>query len=106
MSRKKKNVKKRTRRLAGTPHLRLDRKLSKAGALLEQGNLEEAHELMWPIFQKKRFHSSEIATVCGTMAQILALEGKLEGARHWITLLKRLDPGNPGIPRMEAMLPR
>ena len=40
------------------------------------------------------------------MAQILALEGKLEGARHWIALLKRLDPGNPGIPRVEAMLPR
>ncbi len=72
----------------------------------KEGNLEKARELVWPIFQRKRFHRSEFATVCGTMAQILALEGKLEGARHWIALLKRLDPGNPGIPRVEAMLPR
>jgi len=71
-----------------------------------EGNLEKARRLVWPLFLRKRFHRSEFAALCGTMVQILSLEGRLKDGRHWIDLLKHLDPGNPGIPRLEAMLAR
>jgi hypothetical protein len=69
----------------------------------QEGNLERAYQLVWPLFQRKRFHLSEFATLCGTMVEILVLEGRRKNARHWIDLLGRVVPGHASIPHLKAI---
>jgi hypothetical protein len=68
----------------------------------QEGNLERAYQLVWPLFQRTRFHLSEFATLCGTMVEILVLEGRRKAARHWIDLLGRLVPGHAKYPPPES----
>jgi tetratricopeptide (TPR) repeat protein len=70
-----------------------------AAANLEaiQGNLEQAHELLNDLMQRKKLHTSEFTALCQAQIQAYLKENNREAARSWVEVWEQVDPENPTL---------
>jgi len=82
-------------------------RVSLARLAMQKRKFDRAHELLDPLLERKRLHASEFEALCAAQAELLAAEGKLEGARSWVTLLESILPDSPlldGLTRRMQLL--
>ncbi len=74
-----------------------------AVTLARDGKPDEAEELIKPLFQRKRLHVSEFASLCATEIEIAMARKNRKTARKWIKMWESVDPDNP---KLELVRPR
>jgi Flp pilus assembly protein TadD len=65
--------------------------------LAGRGEIERARELVDPLLERERFHTSEFSAICFTMANIARAERKPDGLRFWADYLERVLPEDPKL---------
>ena len=58
----------------------------------EEGRIKEAHELLQPILDRRKFHISEFTTLCHTMVLILIADQNFDAAVEWLDMWKEAEP--------------
>jgi tetratricopeptide (TPR) repeat protein len=71
--------------------------ISSANMAALAGDVEQAHELLNGLMQRKKMHTSEFAALCSAQIQIALKEKNREVARSWVEAWKRVDPDNPTL---------
>lgn len=66
---------------------------------IADGNLEQAHDLLESLMQRKKMHPSEFNALCMAQIELWLAEGKPEAAQTWIEMWERVDPHNPNLLR-------
>ncbi len=64
---------------------------------IADGNLEQAHDLLESLMQRKKMHPSEFNALCMAQIELWLAEGKPEAAQTWIEMWERVDPTNPNL---------
>jgi tetratricopeptide (TPR) repeat protein len=61
------------------------------------GDYDQAHAILMPLTERKRFHFAEFAALCVAHIQLYLAEGLVEGAESWLGMWESADPDNPQI---------
>lgn len=69
--------------------------LARAAAL--RGDVDQARQLLEPLFSRQRLHFSEFAAFSGAQIDLLLAEGKKEGARSWFEMWEGAVPDDPRL---------
>ena len=75
-----------------------------ASALLDEDKVEEAKQLMLPLFNRKRLHVSEFTALCTVQAELAMKEEQWEGAEHWLSMWEQVEPENPDLENYQSRL--
>jgi tetratricopeptide (TPR) repeat protein len=68
-----------------------------AGLETEKGNLDQAHQLLNGLMQRKKLHTSEFTALCRAQIQVWLAEKKREAARSWLEIWEQADPDHPDL---------
>jgi tetratricopeptide (TPR) repeat protein len=68
--------------------------------LAEKGEIEQARELIDPLFSRKRLHFAEFSAFCSAQIQLSLAEGNREAAESWLDMMKQVVPDDPNIPAL------
>jgi tetratricopeptide (TPR) repeat protein len=66
----------------------------------DDGDLEQAHELLNGLMQRKKLHTSEFVALCVAQFDVWLADGNREAARTWLEMLEKADPENPNLASM------
>lgn len=72
-----------------------------ATILAEKGEIEQARELIDPLFSRKRLHFAEFSALCSAQIQLSLAERNREAAESWLDMMKQVVPDDPNIPALE-----
>ena len=71
---------------------------------IDDGNLEQAHDLLDSLMQRKKMHPSEFNALCMAEIELWLAEGKPDAAQTWVEMWERIDPENPELPRFRRRI--
>jgi tetratricopeptide (TPR) repeat protein len=63
----------------------------------EEGDLDQAAELLKPLASRRRLHISEFVALAKAQIDLLLERDDLEGARRWHAMWKQIAPDHPGV---------
>lgn len=63
--------------------------------LAREGKLDEARQLLMPLLQRQRLHSSEFRALCHAHISIALEAGNRRDAENWLALWERAEPDYP-----------
>jgi tetratricopeptide (TPR) repeat protein len=66
-----------------------------ASVLIEDGQLDEAQQLLDPLFSKTRLHFSEFLAFCGVQIDLQLARGQKDVARSWFDMMESAEPDHP-----------
>lgn len=69
--------------------------VGKASLLINDGNIEQAEELLWPLLSQERLHISEFVALCRAHIQLYLAKDMPEGAESWLNMWADVDPDHP-----------
>jgi len=72
-----------------------------ANILIEEGKIEQAKEMIAPLFLRKRLHFGEFGALCVVQIQLSLAEGNRDVAESWLDMMKDIIPDDPNILAME-----
>lgn len=77
-------------------------RIEKANLLNQEGQLDEAQDILSDLMQADRLHTSEFVALASIQIQVLMARGETEGAKQWLTLWQDAVPGSvpPEVKRM------
>lgn len=75
-----------------------------ANLALTEGDFEKAEKLLLPLRKIRRFHISEFAALCAVNAQLNHKSGKFDGAKAWLNLWRGVDPNDPRLKTIDALI--
>ena len=79
-------------------------RINMASYYLDEGNLEEAREMLTPLLSRQRLHVTEFTALCQIQIELCRAEGHLDGARSWLNIWEQLDPDHPGLKHFRRRL--
>ena len=59
---------------------------------LREGRLDEAEEMLRPLFSRRRLHVTEFAALCMGQINLLLCRGQRQAAGQWLHLWEQGDP--------------
>jgi tetratricopeptide (TPR) repeat protein len=71
-----------------------------------RGEYDRAREMLQPLLSRKRLHLTELNALCCAEFDWALAQGHRDGARTWLDMLARVDPGNRNLPALRAKLER
>jgi tetratricopeptide (TPR) repeat protein len=74
--------------------------------LARDGKLDEAEELLKPLLQRKRLHTSEFASLCCAQVEIEIARRNRESALSWIQMWETAYPDDPSLEIMRSRVER
>lgn len=66
-----------------------------ASVLIEDGQLDEAQQLLDPLLTRTRLHVSEFLALCGGQIDLLLARGQKDSARTWFDMMEAAEPDHP-----------
>lgn len=72
-------------------------RVSVARMHLRDGEIETARELIKPLMERKRYHTSEFSQMCDVQVELWLADNNPDAARTWLDLWSQTDPDNPRI---------
>jgi len=66
--------------------------VARAHRAIHAGQLDQAEELLRPLYQQRRLHVSEFAAIAQAQLSLLLLQDKPDAARDWLDLWHEIDP--------------
>jgi len=72
-------------------------RVSLARMTIRDGDLERAHELLDPLFQRKKLHFSEFDNLSAALIELHLAEDNRDAARAWFKMWESVDPENPKL---------
>jgi tetratricopeptide (TPR) repeat protein len=70
-------------------------RISVAQLLAHEGKLDEARELLLPLMQRQRLHSSEFRALCHAQIEIALEAGERQAAESWLGIWQGIEPDHP-----------
>ena len=70
----------------------------------QDGKVDKSRALLEPLLKRKQFHYSEFAALSHAQVELSLAEGKPEGARAWVDMLKGMDPDNPLVKELQRRI--
>jgi len=64
---------------------------------MQAGDLQQAADLLEPLFARRKFHFSEYDSLCATQIELLLRQGNLLSAQTWFTMWADSNPKNPKL---------
>jgi tetratricopeptide (TPR) repeat protein len=74
--------------------------------LARDGKPDEAEELLKPLFQLKRMHTSEYASLCCAQVEIAIARRNRESALSWIQMWENVYPDDPNLEIIRSLVER
>ena len=65
---------------------------------------DKAAKHLNPLLERKKLHYSEFRALAESFIRLSLAEGKPEGARNWLDMWQRVEPGHPGQERYELQI--
>lgn len=66
-------------------------RINLANLLIEKGEIEQAQELIAPLFSRKRFHFAEMSALAGAEISLALARGDQEAAEQWLKVMEQVD---------------
>jgi tetratricopeptide (TPR) repeat protein len=63
----------------------------------QQGEYDQAHEMLKPLLLQDRLHLSEFRAVCQAQIQLLLAEDNVDGAAAWLYMWQDVEPDYPDL---------
>jgi tetratricopeptide (TPR) repeat protein len=71
---------------------------------LDEGNLQEARDMLTPLLSRPRFHLSEFVAMSQAQIELCQAEGHLDAARLWLKMWEDVDPDHPDLKHCQRRL--
>lgn len=72
-------------------------RLNMALERLEEGDLEEAREMLTSLLSRQRLHVTEFTSLAQIQIELCRAEGHKDAARSWLQMWEDADPDNPDL---------
>lgn len=72
---------------------------------MQAGDLQQAADLLEPLFERRKFHFSEFDSLCATQIELLLRQGNLLSARTWFEMWADSNPTNPKLEQFRRFFP-
>lgn len=67
------------------------------GLYLEEGNTQQAEEIIRSLLTRSRLHITEFVALCQAEIKLQLAKGQPEGAQQWLEMWRQADPANPDL---------
>ncbi len=78
--------------------------VTEARILIQEGELESAQEMLNPLLQRRRLHTTEMSALCNALVDLAIERGEMENARQWLEIWERVYPDHPRLEYYRFML--
>jgi tetratricopeptide (TPR) repeat protein len=75
-----------------------------ASLAAERGQLDRARQLLEPLLARTRFHIGEMTALGMAQVNLHLAAREYDTARHWLDMLRQVNPTHPLVPSLEARL--
>jgi Flp pilus assembly protein TadD len=72
--------------------------------LIEKGEYERARKMLNSLLERKRLHFAEFSALAGVQIKLALAEGDRDEAEHWLDLMKQVDPDDPHLKPLRALV--
>jgi tetratricopeptide (TPR) repeat protein len=72
--------------------------------LIEKGEYDRARKMLNSLLERKRLHFAEFSAIAGAQIKLALVEGDRDEAEHWLDLMKQVDPDDPHLKPLRALV--
>ncbi len=72
---------------------------------MQADDLQQAADLLEPLFERRKFHFSEFDSLCATQIELLLRQGDLLSAQTWFEMWEGSNPKNPKLEQFRRFFP-
>jgi tetratricopeptide (TPR) repeat protein len=72
-------------------------RVNSAHRYIEEGKFAEAHEVLKPLFRRRKLHTTEFFGLAGAWISLLISEGTPAAAQPWLSMWKQIAPDHPQL---------